>query len=145
MEILNRRAKHDYFIDEVLEAGIELTGTEIKSIRQGSANIKDSYAIIRNNEVILLNMFVAEYKQGNIFNHKETRDRRLLLHRKEINKLIKYKDKGNYTFIPLKLYFKKNLLKVELGVCRGKKEYQKKETIKERDIQRDIQKQISKY
>ena len=145
MEILNRRAKHDYFIDEVLEAGIELTGTEIKSIRQGSANIKDSYAIIRNNEVILLNMFVAEYKQGNIFNHKETRDRRLLLHRKEINKLIKYKDKGNYTFIPLKLYFKKNLLKVELGVCRGKKEYQKKETIKERDIQRDIRKQISKY
>lgn len=145
MEILNRRAKHDYFIDEVLEAGIELTGTEIKSIRQGSANIKDSYAIIRNNEVILLNMFVAEYKQGNIFNHKETRDRRLLLHRKEINKLIKYKEKGNYTFIPLKLYFKKNLLKVELGVCRGKKEYQKKETIKERDIQRDIQKQISKY
>ncbi len=112
MEILNRRAKHDYFIDEVLEAGIELTGTEIKSIRQGSANIKDSYAIIRNNEVILLNMFVAEYKQGNIFNHKETRDRRLLLHRKEINKLIKYKDKGNYTFIPLKLYFKKKLLKV---------------------------------
>ena len=86
MEILNRRAKHDYYIDEVLEAGIELTGTEIKSIRQGSANIKDSYAIIRNNEVILLNMFVAEYKQGNIFNHKETRDRRLLLHRKEINK-----------------------------------------------------------
>ena len=145
MEILNRRAKHDYFIDEVLEAGIELTGTEIKSIRQGSANIKDSYAIIRNNEVILLNMFVAEYKQGNIFNHKETRDRRLLLHRKEINKLIKYKEKGNYTFIPLKLYFKKNLLKVELGVCRGKKEYQKKETIKERDIQRDIKKQISKY
>ena len=145
MEILNRRAKHDYYIDEVLEAGIELTGTEIKSIRQGSANIKDSYAIIRNNEVILLNMFVAEYKQGNIFNHKETRDRRLLLHRKEINKLIKYKDKGNYTFIPLKLYFKKNLLKVELGVCRGKKEYQKKETIKERDIQRDIKKQISKY
>ena len=145
MEILNRRAKHDYYIDEVLEAGIELTGTEIKSIRQGSANIKDSYAIIRNNEVILLNMFVAEYKQGNIFNHKETRDRRLLLHRKEINKLIKYKEKGNYTFIPLKLYFKKNLLKVELGVCRGKKEYQKKETIKERDIQRDIKKQISKY
>ncbi len=145
MEILNRRAKHDYYIDEVLETGIVLTGTEIKSIRKGSANIKDSYAIIRNNEVILLNMYVAEYKEGNIFNHKETRDRKLLLHKKEINKLIKYKEKGNYTFIPLKLYFKKNLLKVELGVCRGKKEYQKKETIKERDIQRDIRKQISKY
>ena len=145
MEILNRRAKHDYYIDEVLETGIVLTGTEIKSIRKGSANIKDSYAIIRNNEVILLNMYVAEYKEGNIFNHKETRDRKLLLHKKEINKLIKYKEKGNYTFIPLKLYFKKNLLKVELGVCKGKKEYQKKETIKERDIQRDIRKQISKY
>ena len=145
MEILNRRAKHDYFIDEVLEAGIALTGTEIKSIRQGSANIKDSYAIIKNNEVILLNMYVAEYKEGNIFNHDETRDRKLLLHRKEIRKLIKYKEKGNYTFIPLKLYFKKNLLKVELGVCRGKKEYEKKETIKERDIQRDIQKNIKKY
>ena len=145
MEILNRRAKHDYYIDEVLEAGIELTGTEIKSIRQGSANIKDSYAIIKNNEVILLNMYVAEYKEGNIFNHQETRDRKLLLHKKEIRKLIKYKEKGNYTFIPLKLYFKKNLLKVELGICRGKKEYQKKETIKERDIQRDIKKQVSKY
>lgn len=145
MEILNRRARHDYFIDEVLEAGIALTGTEIKSIRKGSANIKDSYAIIKNNEVILLNMFVAEYKEGNIFNHEETRDRKLLLHRKEINKLIKYKEKGNYTFIPLKLYFKKNLLKVELGVCRGKKEFEKKETIKERDIQRDIRKQISRY
>ncbi len=145
MEILNRKARHDYYIDEVMEAGIALTGTEIKSIRQGSANIKDSYAIIKNNEVILLNMFVAEYKEGNIFNHKETRDRKLLLHRKEINKLIKYKEKGNYTFVPLKLYFKKNLLKVELGICRGKKEYQKKETIKERDIQRDIRKEVSKY
>jgi SsrA-binding protein len=145
MEILNRKARHDYYIDEVMEAGIALTGTEIKSIRNGSANIKDSYAIIKNNEVILLNMFVAEYKEGNIFNHKETRDRKLLLHRKEINKLIKYKEKGNYTFVPLKLYFKKNLLKVELGICRGKKEYQKKETIKERDIQRDIRKQVSKY
>ncbi len=145
MEILNRKARHDYYIDEVMEAGIALTGTEIKLIRQGSANIKDSYAIIKNNEVILLNMFVAEYKEGNIFNHKETRDRKLLLHRKEINKLIKYKEKGNYTFVPLKLYFKKNLLKVELGICRGKKEYQKKETIKERDIQRDIRKQVSKY
>ena len=145
MEILNRKARHDYYIDEVMEAGIALTGTEIKSIRQGSANIKDSYAIIKNNEVILLNMFVAEYKEGNIFNHKETRDRKLLLHRKEINKLIKYKEKGNYTFVPLKLYFKKNLLKVELGICRGKKEYQKKEAIKERDIQRDIRKQVSKY
>lgn len=145
MEIINRRAKFDYFIDEAMEAGIVLTGTEIKSIRNGNANIKDSYAIIKNNEVILLNMFVGEYKEGNIFNHNETRDRKLLLHRKEINKLIKYKDKGGYTFVPLKLYFKKNILKCELGVCRGKKEYDKRQTIKERDIKREIDKTIKKY
>ena len=93
-------------------------------------------------KVILLNMFVGEYKEGNIFNHQETRDRKLLLHKKEIKKLIKYKDKGGYTFIPLKLYFKKNLLKVELGVCRGKKNYDKRQTIKERDIKRSIEKQM---
>ncbi len=145
MEIINRRAKFDYFIDEALEAGIVLTGTEIKSIRNGSANIKDSYAIIKNNEVILLNMFVGEYKEGNIFNHQETRDRKLLLHKKEIKKLIKYKDKGGYTFVPLKLYFKKNILKCELGICRGKKEYDKRQTIKDRDIKREINKTIKNY
>ncbi len=145
MEIINRRAKFDYFIDEAMEAGIVLTGTEIKSIRNGSANIKDSYAIIKNNEVFLLNMFVGEYKEGNIFNHKETRDRKLLLHKKEINKLIKYKDKGGYTFVPLKLYFKKNILKCELGICRGKKEYDKRQTIKDRDIKREIDKTIKRY
>ena len=145
MEILNRKARHDYFIDETIECGIVLTGTEIKSIRNGSANIKDSYAIIRNNEMILLNMFVAEYKEGNIYNHKETRDRKLLLHKKEILKLTKFVDKGGYTFIPLKLYFKKNILKVELGVCRGKKEYDKRQTIKERDIKREIEKNVKKY
>lgn len=145
MEIINRRAKFDYFIDEAMEAGIVLTGTEIKSIRNGNANIKDSYAIIKNNEVILLNMFVGEYKEGNIFNHNETRDRKLLLHKKEINKLVKYKDKGGYTFVPLKLYFKKNILKCELGICRGKKEYDKRQTIKDRDIKREISKTIKKY
>jgi len=145
MEIINRRAKFDYFIDEAMEAGIVLTGTEIKSIRNGSANIKDSYAVIKNNEVILLNMFVGEYKEGNIFNHQETRDRKLLLHKKEIKKLIKYKDKGGYTFVPLKLYFKKNILKCELGICRGKKEYDKRQTIKDRDIKREINKTIKKY
>ena len=142
MEILNRRAKFDYFIDEVYEAGIVLTGTEIKSVRQGKANIGDSYGIIKDGEVYLLNMYIAEYKEGNIFNHDERRNRKLLLHKKEINKLIKYKDQGGYTFIPLKLYFKKNLLKVELGVCRGKKNYDKRQTIKEKDIKRNIEKQM---
>ena len=142
MEILNRRAKHDYFIDEVYEAGIELTGTEIKSVRDGKASIGDSYGIIKNNEVYLLNMYVAPYKEGNIFNHKETRDRKLLLHKSEIKKLIKYKEHGGYTFIPLKLYFKKNILKVELGVCRGKKLYDKRQSLKEKDIKRDIDKSL---
>lgn len=142
MEILNRRAKHDYFIDEVYEAGIELTGTEIKSIRDGKASIGDSYGIIKNNEVYLFNMYVAPYKEGNIFNHKETRDRKLLLHKSEIKKLIKYKEQGGYTLIPLKLYFKKNILKVELGVCRGKKLYDKRQSLKEKDIKRDIDKSL---
>ena len=103
MEIINRRAKFDYFIDEAFEAGIVLTGTEIKSIRNGSANIKDSYAIIKNNEVILLNMFVGEYKEGNIFNHQETRDRKLLLHKKEIYLIIMKQETENYYCIKKKL------------------------------------------
>ena len=142
MEILNRKARHEYDILETYNAGIVLFGSEVKSIKEGKANIGDSYGIIKDGEVYLLNMYIAEYKEGNIFNHDERRNRKLLLHKKEINKLIKYKDKGGYTFIPLKLYFKKNLLKVELGVCRGKKNYDKRQTIKERDIKRNIEKQM---
>ncbi len=144
MEIINRRAKFDYFIDEAIEAGIVLTGTEIKSIRNGSANIKDSYAIIKNNEVFLLNMFVGEYKEGNIFNHNETRSRKLLLHKKEIKKIKQYIEVDGMTLIPLKLYFKENRLKVLLGICRGKKNYDKRETIKERDINREVQKNLKR-
>ncbi len=142
MEILNRKARHDYFIEEIYEAGIELTGTEIKSIRQGNCNIKDSYAIIKNNEIFLLNMFVSHYKQGNIFNHSETRTRKLLLHNKEIKKISEKIELQGLTLIPLKLYFKNNKLKVELAICRGKKNYDKRETIKERDIKRAVEKQL---
>lgn len=142
MEIYNRKARHDYFIEDTYEAGIELTGTEIKSIRAGNCNIKDSYAIIRNKEVFLINMFVSPYKEGNIFNHKETRTRKLLLHKKEINKLEEKIEQQGLTLIPIKLYFKNNKLKVELAVCRGKNNYDKRETIKERDIKRSIEKQI---
>ena len=142
MEILNRKAWHDYFIEEIYEAGIELTGTEIKSIRQGNCNIKDSYAIIKNNEIFLLNMFVSHYKQGNIFNHSETRTRKLLLHNKEIKKISEKIELQGLTLIPLKLYFKNNKLKVELAICRGKKNYDKRETIKERDIKRAVEKQL---
>ena len=137
----NKKAFHDYFIEDTYEAGIELTGTEIKSIRAGNCNIKDSYAIIRNKEVFLINMFVSPYKEGNIFNHQETRTRKLLLHKKEINKLEEKIEQQGLTLIPIKLYFKNNKLKVELAVCRGKNNYDKRETIKERDIKRSIEKQ----
>ena len=140
MEIINRKAKHDYFIEDVYEAGIELTGTEIKSIRKGSCNIKDSYGIVKNNEIFLLNMFISHYKEGNIFNHNETRTRKLLLHKKEIKKISEKIELQGLTLIPLKLYFKENKLKVELGVCRGKKNYDKRESIKERDIKRNVDK-----
>ena len=142
MEIVNRIARHDYFILEEIECGIALKGTEIKSIRDGKANIKDSYAIIKHGEVFLLNMFISPYKQGNIFNHQETRTRKLLLHKNEIRKLDQsIKLEGN-TLIPLKVYFVKGRAKVLLGLCKGKKNYDKRETIKERDIKRDIEKRL---
>ena len=144
MEILNRKAKHDYFIEEVYEAGIVLTGTEIKSIRNGDCNIKDCYGIIRNHEVYLLNMYVAPYKQGNIFNHEESRSRKLLLHKKEIRKLDSKLKLEGYTLIPLKLYFARGKAKIELGLCKGKKNYDKRESIKERDLKREAAK-LSKY
>ncbi len=145
MEILNRKAKHDYFIDEIIEAGIVLTGTEIKSIRSGDCNIKDCYGLIKNNEVFLLNMYIGQYKEGNIFNHEETRNRKLLLHKKEIAKLQKAIEQKGYTLIPIKLYFKDNKLKVALGICHGKKDYDKRESIKERDIKREVEKNLKRY
>ena len=145
MEILNRKVYHDYFIDEVYEAGIVLTGTEIKSIRQGNCNIKDCYGIIRDHEVYLLNMFVSPYKEGNLFNHEETRNRKLLLHKKEIKKVEDAVQMKGLTLIPIKLYFKDNILKVSLGVCRGKKDYDKRESIKERDMKREALRNIKNY
>ncbi len=145
MEILNRKANHDYYVEEVIEAGIVLTGTEIKSIRAGNCNIKDCYGIIKNGEVFLLNMYVGQYKEGNIFNHEETRSRKLLLHKKEIKKLLQAIELKGLTLVPLKLYFKDNKLKVALGVCRGKKDYDKRESIKERDIKREVAKRLKNY
>lgn len=140
MEILNRKARHDYFIEDEYECGIVLTGTEIKSIREGSCNIIDSYGIIRKGEAYILNMFIGSYKEGNIFNHQELRTRKLLLHKKEIIKLSQKIKMEGFTLIPLKLYFKKNKAKILLGVCKGKKNYDKRETIKERDIERNLRK-----
>ena len=140
VEILNRVARHEYFIEDELECGIVLTGTEIKSIRDGKANIKDSYAIIKNGECFLLNMFISHYKEGNIFNHNETRTRKLLLHKKEIFKFYDRIRLEGYTLVPLKVYFVKGRAKVLLGLCKGKKDYDKRESIKERDIKRQMDK-----
>ena len=140
-EIKNKKAYFDYEILEEIEAGIVLTGTEIKSIRNGNANLKDSYAVVRNNEVYLLNMHISEYKEGNIFNHEEKRTRKLLLHKKEILKLRDKINLNGYTLVPLKLYFKGNKVKILLGLAKGKKIYDKRESIKERDINREIKKE----
>ncbi len=145
IEINNRKSKFDYQIDETIEAGIVLTGTEIKSIRLGKANLKDSYAIIKNNEVFLLGMHISAYKEGNIFNHDELRTRKLLLHKKEILKLNNKINIEGYTLVPIKLYFVKNKAKILLGVAKGKKLYDKRETIKKRDIEREIKKQYKNY
>ncbi len=145
MEIINRKAKFDYFIEEEYEAGIVLTGTEIKSVRNGHCNIKDSYGIIKNGEIFLLNMFIGQYKEGNIFNHDETRTRKLLLHKKEIKRISQAIEVQGLTLVPLKLYFKDRRLKVLLGVCKGKKTFDKRETIKERDLKREVQKNLKNY
>ena len=145
VEILNRKAKFDYFIEEEIEAGIVLTGTEIKSIRAGKCNIKDCYGIVKNGEVFLLNMYIAQYTEGNIFNHDETRSRKLLLHKKEIKKITQAVNEQGLTLVPLKGYFKDNKFKILLGICRGKRNYDKRETIKERDIKRDVLKNIKEY
>ena len=142
MEILNRKAHHDYFIDEVYECGIVLTGTEIKSIRNGNCNIKDCYGIIKNHEVFLLNMFVSKYENGSIFNHDERRTRKLLLNKREILKLRDKIEISGYTLIPIKLYFKNNKAKILLGLAKGKKNYDKRESIKEKDIKREIERNI---
>ena len=145
MEINNRKAKYDYQIFEEIEAGIVLTGTEIKSIRQGKANLKDSYATIKKGEALLLNMHISPYEQGNIFNHEETRTRKLLMHKKEILKLKDKLELEGFTLIPIKLYFKGSKAKILLGLAKGKKNYDKRETIKQKDIARQIAKDLKNY
>jgi len=144
MEIINRKAKFDYTIEDTYEVGIVLTGTEIKSIRQGNANLKDSYAIIKAEEVFLLGMHISLYKEGNIFNHDEKRTRKLLLHKKEIQKLNHKILLDGYTLVPLKLYIKGRNAKLLLGLAKGKKNYDKRQTIKERDLDREA-KRAEKY
>src|SRR5438128_2425255 len=135
---VNRRAYHDYFIDEKLEAGIMLTGTEVKSVRNGRTNLRDGFVRIDGSEAWLENVHISPYAQANLMNHEPLRPRKLLLHRKEISSLIgKVRQKG-YTLIPLRVYFSRNHAKVEVGLARGKKQYDKREAIAERDAKREI-------
>lgn len=138
----NKKARHDYFIEQTLEAGIVLSGTEVKSIRQGKVNLKDSYATIENGEVILNGMHISPYEQGNIFNKDPMRDRKLLLHRYEINKLIGYTQQKGMSLVPLQVYFKRGKVKIELAVAKGKKLYDKREDIAERDAKREIDRRM---
>lgn len=137
IEINNRKAYFDYFVEKEIECGIVLTGTEIKSIRKGSVSIKDTFARIKNGEVFVTNMYIAKYDEGNRFNHEERRSRKLLMHKNEIKRLSEDIKLEGYTLVPLKLYFKGDKVKVLLGVCKGKKLYDKRETIKERDLARE--------
>lgn len=142
IEINNKKARFDYEILDTYEAGIALTGTEIKSIRAGKANLKDSYGVIRKNEIYLLNMHISHYEQGNIFNHDETRTRKLLLHKKEIYKIRDMLEQQGLTLVPIKLYFKSNKAKILLGIAKGKKLYDKRESIKERQNLIDIKREL---
>lgn len=137
MEIKNRKAYFDYFIEKEIEAGIVLTGTEIKSIRKGSANLKDTYAKVKSDEIFLINMYIAKYDEGNRFNHEERRTRKLLLHKNEIQRLKEKVNQEGYTLIPLELYFKNNKVKIKLGVCKGKHTYDKRRSIKERELKKE--------
>ena len=145
MEILNKKVNFDYEIIDTFETGIVLTGTEIKSIRLGKCNLKDSYAIIKNNEIFILNMHISQYEQGNRFNHEETRTRKLLMHKKEILKLRDKLEIEGFTLVPIKLYFKGNKAKLLMGLAKGKKNYDKRESIKKKDIERQMAKDLKNY
>ena len=141
---VNRQAYHDYFVERTIEAGVSLVGTEIKSIRDGKVNLRGSYAIARNGELWLENAHIAVYEHGNRYNHEPLRNRKLLLHKREIEQLqAKVATKG-LTLIPLKLYLKGGKAKIELGLCRGKKLYDKREAIAERDVKREMERIIRK-
>ncbi len=139
----NRKARHDFFIEETYEAGIVLTGTEVKSIRRGKVNLKDSYAQVDNGEVFIYNMHISPYEQGNIYNVDPVRKRKILLNKREINKLIGYTAQKGMTLVPLKIYFNdRGLVKLEIAVARGKKLYDKREAIAKKDAQRRIEKEL---
>lgn len=138
----NKKAYHDYFIIETFQAGIALTGTEVKSMRAGKCSLKESYIQIENGEAIIKQMHISPYEQGNIFNHDPLQDRRLLLHKYEINKLIGAVTRDGYTIVPLKVYFKGSLVKVDIGIAKGKKLYDKRQDIAKKDAKRNAEKEF---
>ena len=141
--VTNRKALHEYFIIDRFETGIALKGTEVKSLRQGTANLQDGYAAVRRGEIWLVGMHISPFEKGNINNHDPKRDRKLLLHKREIRRLIgKIAEKG-LTLVPLRIYFKHNIAKVELGIARGKKSYDKREAIKKREVERQMRRENS--
>lgn len=138
----NKKAFHDYFVEESMEAGIELTGTEVKSLRQGRVNLKDSWCSVVNGELLLNGVHISPYEQGNIFNRDPIRVRRLLMHRREIMRLFGLVKQDGYSLIPLSLYFKGSRVKVQVGLCKGKKNYDKRADMAERAAKRDMERAI---
>jgi SsrA-binding protein len=141
----NRKARHDYFIEDTYEAGIVLTGTEIKSVRAGRANLRDSFAIVKEDELWLMNAHIAPYEQGTYANHDPRRTRKLLMHRREINRIASQLQEKGFTLVPLRIYLKDNLAKVELGLARGKKQYDKRATLRKKQTQREIDRAIARH
>lgn len=142
----NREARFEYFIEDTLEAGISLDGGEVKSVRAGNVSLKDAYCSIYGGELLLKGMHIAVYDRGGSFNVKDSRrERKLLLHKSEIRRLIGKVNEKGFTLVPLKLYFKQSLIKVEIGLCKGKHTYDKKQTIKERDIDRSAKRELKNY
>lgn len=139
----NRKARFDYFIEDTYECGIELQGTEVKSVKNGNISFPDAFAEIQNGEVFVKNFHISEYSYSSIFNHNPDRAKKLLLHKEEIKKLIRKVDEKGYTLIPIDFYLKDGRVKMTLGVCKGKKQYDKRASIKDRDVQRDIQREFS--
>ena len=140
----NRRALHEYFVLESIEAGIVLKGTEVKSLRQGAANLQDAWAAIKNGELWLYGMHISPFEKGNINNHDPKRDRKLLLHKQQILRLFGRTTEKGLTVVPLRVYFKKNIIKIELAIVRGKKSYDKREAIAKREIERQLQREYAR-
>ena len=141
----NKKAYHDYFVDEKYEAGIALYGTEVKSVRMGAVNLKDSYCSVKNGELFVLGMHISPYEKGNIFNREPRRERKLLMHKREIMKINGMLTQKGYTLVPLSLYFSGKNVKVELGLCRGKKLYDKRDSIAAKEVNREIDRKMKEF